>query len=158
MQEVQNKLPSLDFKTCIVPGTGNPYIGPIIRFDPGTKPTVIPGQQQRLFLNLYCMTRYWFEFDFKNYVSVPYGVIMGCGITAYNYEDAKTILKSKVFTTSPLPEILRLIEDVDLRNLDQNHVLLNIGPVIQRGVWFPLGYALSGICFFSYCSSSISFL
>lgn len=45
LQELQGKLPSLDFKTGIVPGTGNPYMDPIIRFEPGAKPTVIPRQQ-----------------------------------------------------------------------------------------------------------------
>jgi hypothetical protein len=40
--EVMGKLPGLDPKTGIIPGTGNPFIGPYIRFEPGTKPIVIP--------------------------------------------------------------------------------------------------------------------
>lgn len=87
------------------------------------------------------MIRYWFEFALKDYKDIPYGIIMGCGITAHNYEDAKSILRARVFINKPLPEILKVIENIDLRNLDQNHVLPNIASVSQRGVWFPLGYA-----------------
>jgi len=38
----QSKLPSIDPKTGIVPGYGNPFQGPVIRFEPGTKPIFIP--------------------------------------------------------------------------------------------------------------------
>ena len=31
-------------------------------------------------------------------------------------------------------------EDIDVRALDPNHVLPNIGNVTSRGIWFPLGY------------------
>jgi RHS repeat-associated protein len=41
---VKGNLPSLDPKTGIIPGTGNPFIGPIIRFEPGAKPSVILKQ------------------------------------------------------------------------------------------------------------------
>jgi RHS repeat-associated protein len=36
-----NKLPGLDPKSGIIPGTGNSFIGPFIRFEPNTSPTVI---------------------------------------------------------------------------------------------------------------------
>lgn len=86
------------------------------------------------------MTRYWFEFDLEKYKDIPYGIVLGCGITAYNYEDALSILLTKVFVNKSLPKVLKMIEDVDLRKLDHNHVLPNMAPVNLRGVWFPLGY------------------
>jgi hypothetical protein len=29
------------------------------------------------------------------------------------------------------------VADIDLRTLDPEHVLPNIGPVVVRGVWYP---------------------
>jgi hypothetical protein len=30
-----------------------------------------------------------------------------------------------------------VVPDVDIRTLDQAHVIPNMGPVVFRGVWFP---------------------
>ncbi len=38
----QTKLPSIDPKSGIIPGLGNPFQGPLIKFEPGAKPTFIP--------------------------------------------------------------------------------------------------------------------
>jgi RHS repeat-associated protein len=38
----QNRLPSIDPSSGIIPGLGNPNIGPIIRFEPNAKPVFIP--------------------------------------------------------------------------------------------------------------------
>jgi len=43
---LQNKLPSLDPSSGIIPGTGNPFIGPIIRFEPNSPPTFTPKATQ----------------------------------------------------------------------------------------------------------------
>lgn len=42
--DIQHQLPSIDPGTGIAPGTINPYMGPGIRFEPGSSPTVIPKQ------------------------------------------------------------------------------------------------------------------
>ena len=39
-----------------------------------------------------------------------------------------------------MPIIKRMIENVDIRELDQGHVVPNMKPPNWRGVWFPLGY------------------
>lgn len=39
---LSNKLPSLDPKSGIIPGTHNPGIGPGIRFEPGESPSILP--------------------------------------------------------------------------------------------------------------------
>ena len=44
LMELQKKLPNIDPKHGISPGTINPFIGPGIRFEPGSKPSFIPSQ------------------------------------------------------------------------------------------------------------------
>lgn len=88
------------------------------------------------------MIRYWFEFDITatDIHIIPYGTLKGCGVTAYNYEDAVNIINEKVFKSNGLPIIKRIVENVDVRTLDQGHVIPNMLPTVARGVWFPPGY------------------
>lgn len=87
------------------------------------------------------MKRYWFKFDItKNCLSTypQYsGLSLGCGVTAYNLTDAKKLLQEKIFTNAPFPEILEIIEDIDVSTLDNLHILPNVGVSSRRGVWFP---------------------
>jgi len=39
----------------------------------------------------------------------------------------------------PFP-IASSVEDVDVRTLDQGHVIPNMLPPDRRGVWYPMGY------------------
>ncbi len=83
------------------------------------------------------LRRYWFTF--KN--PPPFNPLgLGCGITAYNDVDAAQILASTIFAKCGVLEVEATTEEVDMRNLDQARVLPNIGDVLSRGVWFPLGY------------------
>lgn len=87
------------------------------------------------------MIRYWFEFDFENYKNaIPPGVYLGCGITAYTYDQAITILANRVFVNKDLPRIIKIVENIDVSKLDQGKVIPNMKPPIYEGVWFPLGY------------------
>jgi len=87
------------------------------------------------------MTRYWFEFDFKDYPdNIPPGAYYGCGITAYNCDQAMLLLKNKVFKNKDLPKIFKLLENVDVSTLDQGVVIPNMRPPSYIGIWFPLGY------------------
>jgi hypothetical protein len=81
--------------------------------------------------------RFWFNFQNPPQFS-PLG--FGCGITAHSYEDATSILASTVFAGGTVPIIKSVIEDVDVQMLDPSHVVPNMGSVVTRGVWFPLGY------------------
>ena len=65
---------------------------------------------------------------------------LGSGVTAYDYDDAIALLKERVFTKETMPKITDFIQDVDVSTLDANHVLPNLGLVIERGIWFPQGY------------------
>ncbi len=84
------------------------------------------------------MRRFWFHFD-QAAGALPPGVSYGIGVTAFNYDDALSVLRSAVFERPP-PEPLRVVEDVDVGSLD-DHVRPNMGDPTQRGVWFPLGYS-----------------
>ncbi len=85
------------------------------------------------------MHRFWFQFDFKLDDGSPPGLLMGCGVSAYDYNDALSLLKTKVFKGEvPTPKSVE--KDVDISTLDPNHILPNMGIPIKRGVWFPLGY------------------
>jgi hypothetical protein len=87
------------------------------------------------------MIRFWFELDLSFEKPHPPGTLMGCGITAFDLNDALSILNTKVFKGYAQPKIKNIKENVDIRTLDQYHVVPNMGVVIYRGVWFPLGYS-----------------
>ena len=85
------------------------------------------------------MKRYWFEFDLETFDLSPYPFVLGlgCGITAYGFDDAISILEKKVFTSTPIPDIKKFIEDVNINDLDQGHVIPNMRSPRERGIWFP---------------------
>jgi hypothetical protein len=86
------------------------------------------------------MLRFWFELNLSIDILHPPGTLLGCGITAYDLNDALNILNTNVFKGFDAPKIKNIKEGVDIRSLDQAHVIPNIGVVSRRGVWFPLGY------------------
>lgn len=71
--------------------------------------------------------RYWFKTPTR----------FGIGVTAYSVEDARTLIDNEVKSRGLNAEELPVIEDVDIRDLDQNHVILNMGSPNFRGIWFP---------------------
>ncbi|MBO9636334.1 MAG: hypothetical protein J7578_24745 [Chitinophagaceae bacterium] len=86
------------------------------------------------------MKRYWFDFAIENISGYPPGIGLGCGVTAYNYDDAIQILKEKLFKSIPIPAIIKCIENVDVNELDQGHVIPNMKSPRERGIWFPFIY------------------
>ena len=76
------------------------------------------------------LTRFWFEFDGP----MP----RSCGVTAYNYDDAMSLLKKIVFQDGEVPEIRKMIEDIDISSLDEGKILPNIGAPSFRGIWYPI--------------------
>ena len=82
------------------------------------------------------LTRDWFEFDWAEHEPPP-GARMGCGVTAYSYDDAVIILRDRLFDSAKLPPVTRVRENVDVTTLDQGHVIPNMDPPNWRGVWFP---------------------
>ncbi|NVJ62417.1 MAG: hypothetical protein HWE27_18660 [Gammaproteobacteria bacterium] len=86
------------------------------------------------------MKRFWIKLDYSDYESIPIGTRMGIGVTATNLDDAKNQLLEKIFKRKQLPEIKNVVEDIDINELDNNHVRPNMGNPAVYGIWFPLGY------------------
>lgn len=79
--------------------------------------------------------RYWLKFTPSTSPSV---LNLGCGITAYDKEDAMRIFKAEVVPIFGSREISEITEDIDVSTLDHGHVRPNMGTPSNRGVWFPL--------------------
>jgi hypothetical protein len=78
-------------------------------------------------LNNPLLQRYWFKTKER----------FGFGVTAYSLDDAKHLVDEAVRSLGMKYDVLEIIEDIDVRALDQNHVVPNIGSPNFRGVWFP---------------------
>jgi hypothetical protein len=86
------------------------------------------------------LRRYWFSFVSTTHTRMPPGTRIGCGVTAFDQDDALGLLCSKVFKEDQVPPIMAIREDVDVSALDDGHIRPNMGDPSRRGVWFPLGY------------------
>lgn len=82
--------------------------------------------------------RFWIEWNHAAMPDSRVGARLGCGVTALDLEDAKTLIAAVALDGEPLPPIARVIENVDVRTLDRGHVLPNMGDPSVRGLWFPL--------------------
>ena len=80
------------------------------------------------------------EFEKNLEIRMPFGTKIGCGVTAFDKAQALKIVEEKVFLNKQMPAIARIVEHVDVRNLDPGHVQPNMGNPAAIGVWFPLGY------------------
>jgi hypothetical protein len=80
------------------------------------------------------LIRYWFEFE-----STPSRFATWVGVTAWTLDDARLLVSKEVFGGKELPPLNVLIEDVDVSTLDAGHVLPNMNPPNERGVWYPKG-------------------
>lgn len=78
--------------------------------------------------------RYWFTFE-RSADASPLN--MGCGVTAFDLKDAKSLLEEIVFPVFGPRNISSFIEDVDVSTLEEDHVRNNMGSSVLRGVWFP---------------------
>jgi hypothetical protein len=83
------------------------------------------------------LRRYWFKFG---NLAKFHPLSLGCGVTAFDYDDALRVLRENVFRCESLPPIEMFVEDIDISTLDPGHVWPNIEVPIYRGVWFPKGY------------------
>lgn len=86
------------------------------------------------------LTRFWFEFD-RDSLPTGLGIALGCGVTAWSYDDAINILEEEVFRDVAFPKIKKVDENIDISTLDRSHVLPNMLPPNVRGVWYPIGYS-----------------
>jgi hypothetical protein len=84
--------------------------------------------------------RFWIEFNIDSVFLFPPGIGTGCGVTAFDLEDAIKLMNEKIFILTPVPEIIKAIEDININELDQGHVIPNMLSPHSRGIWFPRGY------------------
>ena len=80
------------------------------------------------------LTRYWFEFVRGGQATA---LSLGCGITAYNLDDARRILRQEIFPLYGDRTVARVIEGVEVASLDETGVRRRLGNPAVRGVWFP---------------------
>jgi hypothetical protein len=85
------------------------------------------------------LRRFWFEFERTTPQDLRPEVTMGCGVSAYDYDDAVQLLRDRVFK-GQVPSVANVQADVDVSTLDEGHVRPNMGNPTERGIWFPLGF------------------
>jgi hypothetical protein len=81
------------------------------------------------------LKRYWFTFEKLEF---PTPLNLGCGVTAFDVNDARTLIYEMAIESCHVPTELSYVENVDISTLDKKHVLPNMGSPILRGIWFPL--------------------
>lgn len=84
--------------------------------------------------------RFWFEFDIEKAFNFLPRIGYGWGITVMDYNDAVKIMDEKIFSKIERPTFKKVIENVDICELDQGHVIPNMNPTLYRGIWFHIGY------------------
>ena len=90
------------------------------------------------------LRRYWFEFEFSSEDRrwFAYWPSYGIGVTAYNFEDALTLVRRWVVRGDEMPKIATVIEDVDVSVVFARYFSLTsffprFGCPVWRGVWHP---------------------
>jgi hypothetical protein len=73
------------------------------------------------------LRRFWF----------PTAIGFGFGVTARTRDEAEAMARQAAAQLRRAFEPLKVVEDVDVRTLDQGHVVPNMGAVNFPGVWFP---------------------
>jgi hypothetical protein len=80
--------------------------------------------------------RYWFTFGRSDAVQ-SMGLALGAGVTGYTRDDALSLLRAEL-APREAPEVIDVTEDVRHDQLEQKHVVPNMHPMSERGVWFPM--------------------
>ena len=57
------------------------------------------------------------------------------GVTAYSIEDAFSLLAEAGYPFDQ--NEVTVIENIRFEDLDPNHIVPNMGPMVLRGVWYP---------------------
>ncbi len=79
------------------------------------------------------MHPYWFTFE---RIGHPTPLNLGAGVTAHDDGDARRLIR-EAFGDLAVAD-MAVLENLD--GLDQGHVRPNMGNILVRGIWFPLGY------------------
>jgi hypothetical protein len=63
----------------------------------------------------------------------------GVGVTAASEAEARQLAEATRARYFPAAILGEVVADVDIRTLDQAHVVPNMGLVVRPGVWYPCG-------------------
>lgn len=74
------------------------------------------------------MKAYWVIFE---------GQGLGCGVAAIDEADCRSLVDDNAFFAGRVVKSVAEIERFE--ELDQNHVVPNMGNMFVRGIWFPKG-------------------
>lgn len=83
------------------------------------------------------LEKFWIRFKT---IPKPTVLNLGSGVTAFSKEDAMTIVEERLYKIFNDLEIIDIITVASLNDLDEKHILPNIGDPCLRGIWFPMGY------------------
>jgi hypothetical protein len=62
---------------------------------------------------------------------------LGYGVTAWSLEDAIRIIRGFGYNLPENPKGVRVKRGVSVADLDEPHVVKNMGPIVVRGLWYP---------------------
>ena len=62
---------------------------------------------------------------------------LGIGATGYDLADATRLASAAASELKWTIELTQAVPNVRVADLDQNHVLPNMGVIVSRGVWYP---------------------
>lgn len=82
----------------------------------------------------------WFWIEFPKGAHGERYAFPWVGVTAFDMDDAMGIVRTRLLHGAAPPDPERVIEDVDLRSLDENHVGNQMSSPHVRGVWYPRGF------------------
>jgi hypothetical protein len=86
------------------------------------------------------MSFHTFWIRFQNDGNLPPAAAGGCGVTARSIDDALRLIRERIFAGEKLPDLVELVEDVDIATLHPDDVLPNMSPPNWEGIWFPRGF------------------
>lgn len=71
------------------------------------------------------------------WIESPRSNIPGFGVTAFSREDAFQLLDACGHSLSIDDPQISVTEGIRIEDLDQEHIVPNIGSLVFRGVWYP---------------------
>jgi hypothetical protein len=80
----------------------------------------------------------------SDFILIPFWIVppsnhgpLGFGVTAYSLADALHIIESAGYSLPDDRSTLRVTEQIQVSNLEEPHVVRNMGPIVVRGIWYP---------------------
>ena len=66
----------------------------------------------------------------------PHGPL-GFGVTAFSLDEGLQIIRDAGYLLPENTALLRVEENVKVNEIDEPHVVKNMGPIVVRGIWYP---------------------